>query len=166
VKKINIVVIGHAPPAEVEHYRRFIEKAFRYPVEVYARVAYPEKCYVPERGQYDAACVLAKLFEYPGFRVLGIIDVDIFVEGTNFVFGLAARNEQCALVSTYRLRNAQHLFFERMKKEIMHELGHTFGLLHCENECVMRFSNTVFDTDNKPAEFCQACRDKIHEHLR
>ncbi len=166
MKKINIVIIGHVPPAEAEQYREIVESIFRYPAEIYARISYPEKCYVSERGQYDAACILAKLFEYPGFRVLGITDVDMFVNGTNFVLGLAARNEQCALVSTYRLRSAPHLFFERMKKEIMHELGHTFGLLHCKNGCVMQFSSTVFDTDNKPAQFCPACREKIEEHLR
>ncbi len=166
MQEINLVIIGHIPPAHAEQYRRIIEQRFRYPCKVYARINYPDECYVDSRGQYDAACMLAKMFDYPGFRVVGITDVDLFVMDANFVFGLGARNEKCAIVSTFRLKSAPHLLFERMEKEILHELGHTFGLLHCKNSCVMKFSNTIFDTDTKPAEFCDVCREKISEHLR
>jgi predicted Zn-dependent protease len=36
--------------------------------------------------------------------VLGIVDVDIFVLGLNFVFGEAARPGRAALISLWRLR--------------------------------------------------------------
>jgi predicted Zn-dependent protease len=36
------------------------------------------------------------------------------------------------------------------------------GLDHCTNYCVMRFSNTLADTDEKPDTYCSAC----HERLR
>jgi archaemetzincin len=45
----------------------------------------------------------------------------------------------------------------RTLKEANHELGHTFGLHHCENVCVMKFSNSLADTDKKPAIFCDTC---------
>jgi archaemetzincin len=35
-------------------------------------------------------------------------------------------------------------FGQRLVKEAVHELGHAFGLNHCENiECVMHFSNSL-----------------------
>jgi archaemetzincin len=51
---------------------------------------------------------------------------------------------------------------DRTIKEAVHELGHTFGLEHCENaRCVMHFSNSLADTDWKQAKFCSQCRPKL-----
>jgi archaemetzincin len=36
------------------------------------------------------------------------------------------------------------------QSEAVHELGHAFGLTHCEkSRCVMHFSNSLQDTDFK-----------------
>lgn len=54
------------------------------------------------------------------------------------------------------------LFKLRALKEALHELGHTFGLMHCPNSyCVMHFSNSIVDTDMKKAEYCFNCRFKL-----
>ena len=56
----------------------------------------------------------------------------------------------------------QSILLERFKKEVIHELGHTFGLVHCHTPtCVMRSSTYVEDIDLKEAHFCQSCRDSI-----
>ena len=77
---------------------------------------------------------------------------------------------QGALVSTYRLYNEfygipknGHLLYQRTLKEILHELGHTFGLVHCKNyQCVMNSSTYVEDIDLKMAQFCTKCRPVIN----
>ncbi len=49
-------------------------------------------------------------------------------------------------------------FFERVKKELLHELGHTFGLGHCQDKgCIMSFSNSVLEVDLKGLGFCSKC---------
>ena len=51
--------------------------------------------------------------------------------------------------------NSSH---ERLLKESLHELGHTYGLRHCPDyTCVMSSSNGVERIDLKSAEFCPAC---------
>jgi archaemetzincin len=42
------------------------------------------------------------------------------------------------------------------------ELGHTFGLVHCDDyRCVMHASTYVEDVDVKGASFCPSCRGAI-----
>jgi archaemetzincin len=54
------------------------------------------------------------------------------------------------------------LFRQRVTKEAVHELGHTYGLVHCPNRrCVMAFSNSLHDTDVKSLEFCPICRERL-----
>ena len=51
---------------------------------------------------------------------------------------------------------------ERLLKESLHELGHTYGLRHCPDyTCVMSSSNAVERIDLKSAEFCPNCAQLI-----
>jgi archaemetzincin len=113
------------------------------------------------------------------FRVLGIVDEDLFSGNLNFVFGIAQTPKFTkfdkvlgCLISLVRLKQDFYggdsnpkLFRERALKEAIHELGHTFGLEHCHNVCVMRFSNSLPETDDKPSRFCKNCREQLKSHF-
>ena len=139
--------------------------------------------YNSERNQYDADRILKRIIKLTknieSFRILGIIDKDIYSEPLNFVFGIAIKpikpvsgEPVASLISVTRLREQFYnklenddLFELRILKEAVHELGHTFGLEHCNNICIMRFSNSLMDTDKKPAQFCESCLKKIKNFL-
>jgi archaemetzincin len=56
------------------------------------------------------------------------------------------------------LRENQQLLQERLFKEAIHELGHTYSLIHCQNlECVMKSSTYVEEIDFKSSQFCEKC---------
>lgn len=101
--------------------------------------------------------------------MLALTDVDLFTPGLNFVFGQAQCPGKIALVSIYRLDPAKYgalpnptLLLERATKEAIHELGHTFGLRHCLNpRCVMAFSNSIIEVDEKTAKFCARCKSRL-----
>lgn len=120
----------------------------------------PPNAYNPLRQQYDARTIVNVLVERNSTQYdlgLGFVDVDIYVSRMSFIFGLADPVKKIALVSTFRL--AGERFDERVAKETVHELGHLKGLEHCTKEtCVMHFSNTLEDTDQKNAVFCSDCR--------
>jgi archaemetzincin len=56
---------------------------------------------------------------------------------------------------------------ERTAKVALHELGHLFSLVHCEDShCVMHFSGQVDALDKIPPYFCKYCNaalSKIHK---
>jgi archaemetzincin len=101
-------------------------------------------------------------------KILFILDVDAYSNGLNFVLGEAFHEGGLGAIYLPRLKQEFHglkpdkeLFYERMAKESVHELGHVFGFMHCPNvKCVMHFSNTLRDTDIKGKGFCTTCRMK------
>ncbi len=113
-----------------------------------------------DRNRYKASDFLSHLrdIHFPHMvRLLALVSFDIYEEGFNFVFGVA--QEDKAVVSLFRLHHSEEtVFFERVFKEVNHELGHTFGLKHCHSQkCVMRFSNSVKEVDIKSKYFCKNC---------
>jgi archaemetzincin len=129
--------------------------------------------YSEERNQYHSTLLLSKILDLlppDGMKIVGITHVDIFIPILTFLFGEAQLNGKGALISTYRLKNRFYglpddhsLLYSRTLKEITHELGHTFGLVHCPNyTCVMNSSTYVEDIDLKQEKFCQTCRQKLN----
>jgi archaemetzincin len=128
-----------------------------------------EFAYDARRSQYHATSILRRLRDLQpdeNVRVVGVTRVDLFVPILTFVFGEAELGGRCALVSLqrlderfYGLPSRQELLRDRLVKEAVHELGHTFGLRHCEDwRCVMTSSHAVDRLDVKEAAFCRACR--------
>jgi archaemetzincin len=91
--------------------------------------------------------------------------MDLYIPVLTFVFGEAQLSDGGAVVSAHRLRQEFYgmptnpeLLHERLLKESLHELGHTYGLRHCPDyTCVMSSSNAVERIDLKNAEFCPNC---------
>jgi len=144
--------------------------------EVFERVmVVPQDAYNVARRQFLSSSILSRICECVEFsgvdRVLGVTDVDLFVPGLNFVFGEAECPGRVAVISLRRLRPEFYgcslgsgLLVERSVKEAVHEVGHTLGLVHCQDPlCVMFFSNSIDDTDCKRSVFCERCRGLVVE---
>lgn len=168
---IALVPIGNVDKGFLEALRPRLEEVFGQRTRVGDRMALPPGGWNRDRSQHLASSLLAVLSSLPrsGDRVLGVVDVDIFAPGLNFVFGQADITGKRALISLQRLRQEfyglpqdENLFQQRALKEVVHELGHTYELGHCPDRiCVMHFSNSLPDTDLKGWKFCSICKEKV-----
>jgi archaemetzincin len=99
-------------------------------------------------------------------RLLGVTDVDLFIPVLTFVFGEAQLGGRAAIVSLARLTEAADpaKLAARFVKEAVHELGHTFGLVHCASAaCVMSRSPGLTAVDLKRDRLCADCRVRYRE---
>ncbi len=128
------------------------------------------------RNQTNSTALLADVLSRSPDRTtkrIAVVDVDLFIPVLTFVFGEAQLAGTAAVVSTHRLDNRFYglprnpaLMVERLEKEVVHELGHTFGLYHCHQfECVMRSSTYVEEIDMKRVLPCSSCSKSIAAHL-
>ncbi len=124
-----------------------------------------EFAYDASRKQYSAIELLKKLKDFTreeDAKVLGVTEKDLFVPILTFVYGQAQLGGRFAVVSTFRLAmrpSGKALELGRLIKEGVHELGHTFGLIHCPNSlCAMNFSHRLSQIDVKESFLCSDCR--------
>ena len=172
---IALVPIGSVDDDVLEALQSPLEEVFCYGVRIAGAIPLMAESWNRERGQHIASWLLDALAteHHSSHRVLGVVDVDIFAPGLNFVFGQADVAGRRAVISLWRLRQEfyglprdEKLFRERTLKEAVHELGHTYGVGHClGHNCVMHFSNSLPETDRKGWRFCSVCREEIDRQL-
>jgi archaemetzincin len=146
--------------------RSAVERTFGVPTHQWNGRDRPIDAFDPRRQQHSSTRILQWLLgQRPegAHKILAVTDVDLFIPILTFVFGEAQLDGTAAVVSTARLRTNHgtsnvRLLTSRLAKECVHELGHTFGLIHCDHPgCVMTRSVNVLDVDAKSVSLCDSC---------
>ncbi len=168
-KKVMLIPIGPIEEELLNHIKNQLPKLINRNVIIGGIIPVPNASYDSYRNQYLGSVFLNALaaLDYPDAeKIIGITGVDCYAYGLNFIFGQAIVGGWEAFVAIAHLRQSFYglpedvdIFYERVLKELVHELGYTWSLVHCSNpKCVMHFSNSLYDTDVKAAEFCPACK--------
>jgi len=170
MKRIILVPLGDIPSDLIDGLKNDLG-LFR--LETVVELPEPEPAYAfdPSRGQYRSTMILKRLKSEASVDdlILGITSVDLFSKNLTFVFGEAEIGGIVAVISLARLdqsfygtKSDNDLLLKRIKKEAIHELGHVFGLNHCNDvHCAMYYSNDLVDTDNKKDDYCDLCKKGV-----
>jgi archaemetzincin len=166
---ITLISFGYFEKELLEMVVNDVEREFSLPVKIQDGHLDLSEFYDSARRQYDGNKLIKEIdfrFASDTVKILGIFNVDLFIPILTYIFGQAFLNGRAGIASVYRLNNERYgikangqIFVDRIRKEVIHELGHTFGLIHCKNpDCVMRSSTYVEDIDQKSHHLCNQCR--------
>ena len=172
MNRIQVLPLGNLPNEMLAELCSGLAEEFGGGCELLGGEPTPARAFNVSRQQYSSTEILAGLGgrQIPDtWRLLAVTGSDLYVPVLTFVFGEAQTEGPFAVVSTCRLRQEFYglpadarVESQRLLKEAVHELGHTFGLAHCENyECVMAPSHAVEWIDLKGARFCALCRQRL-----
>ena len=175
-QNITLVPVGYIEEIFLKSVVEAAGKEFGLPVTIKEGFIDISEFYDPVRRQYNGTKLLKEidtLYASDYAKTLGLFSVDLFIPILTFIFGQAYLNGRSGIASYYRLSNERYgingdnkIITGRFQKEVIHELGHTFGLVHCHTPtCVMRSSTYVEDIDQKDFYFCSQCRTKLNETI-
>jgi archaemetzincin len=173
-RRIALAPIGPIPREVLLAVDSGVQQAFQADTVRAEPLPHPAYAWDAARRQYSSTHLLRELasrYPRPDGKILGITECDLFIPMLSFVYGQAQLGGPLAVVSLARLRQEfyelpgnQPLSILRVQKEAAHELGHTFGLVHCaDRSCPMSLSTNIHQLDLKGADFCGACRSLLQE---
>lgn len=155
--KVKTVLLSHQPIDE----RSFISvKTPRYRAD--SLIKFQERV----RGKYDYIIGLThKDISTTKKDKKGTIKKPVFKYQDWGIMGLAYCPGNSCIVSDFRLKSIKEKSLERMKKIVIHELGHNFGLPHCpDKKCVMTDAvESIRTIDNANLALCENCRKFVFE---
>lgn len=167
---VDVVPIGEVAAPVKREVSSALRSVYDTDVSLHETQSVPSGSYDSSRDQYRAEDFIELASRIGGAeKNIAITAKDLFYRRRNYVFGLAYLDGNASVVSTYRLqtssdggfsnKSASEIFSDRVRKEVIHELGHTLGLEHCDNHrCVMNFSPTVREVDRKEENLCGSCQ--------
>ncbi len=169
---VYLLAIGNVPPPVLPWVEATISDWCPWPVQRLPALPFPEDSFDAKRGQYksvDFMKALARNAPADATRILGVTEGDLAIPTLTFVFGQAQLDGQVAVVSLARLRQEFYglpaddtTLHDRLVKEVLHELGHTFGLTHCpDSKCVMSLATHIGLVDNKEDRYCSHCGSQL-----
>ncbi|HEY0593320.1 MAG TPA: archaemetzincin family Zn-dependent metalloprotease [Thermoanaerobaculia bacterium] len=174
--RITVVPIGAVPPKLLGAVVDRVGRTFGTRVQVRHHPIDPAPTFHPERQQYHSTELLHLLLgcaDPSDGTVIGLTPVDLYIPILKYLFGEAQHGGSGAVVGFHRLREEFYglpgnteLLAERTVKEVLHELGHTYELTHCDDyECLMASAHSVERVDLKTSRFCAACTAALGSNL-
>jgi archaemetzincin len=176
LQKIIISPIENIDACNCQLLGQEIYRTFGFQTEVKSFLQNVNFAYDLTREQYHSTAILEKLANTsPSFaiKVIAITNVDLFIPILTHVYGEAQLAGKACIVSTFRLQeglsaaNIEKEFENRIVKEALHELGHTFNLRHCRDKsCIMHYCRSIRDVDRKSDQLCRYCKILLEDELK
>jgi archaemetzincin len=176
LQKIIISPINNIDICNYQHLGQEIYRTFGFQAETISLLQDVNFAYDLTRDQYHSTVILELLANTSppqAIKVVAITNVDLFIPILTHVYGEAQLAGKACIVSTFRLQeglsiaNIEKEFEYRIVKEVLHELGHTFNLRHCNDKtCIMHYCRSIKDVDRKSDQLCRYCKILLEDELK
>jgi len=172
---IIISPIGHFDPQLIMDVGREVHRITGYSFLTASVLQEIDFAFDSSRDQHFSTPILENLADLapPGtIKILAICSVDLFIPILTYVYGEAQLGGKACIISTYRLSEGlgtvpSERFTQRVVKESIHELGHTFNLRHCKDHaCCMHYCRTIKDVDRKTHQLCRYCKVLLEDEKK
>jgi len=176
--KLNILIttIGSIPKHQLLAVAESVRDQFGIHTQTQETLQDIEFALDTERDQYNSTCILETLQDFvqdPAHKIVALVQEDLFIPILTHVYGEAQLGGKACIVSSHRLKedlktvSIQQELTLRLIKEVYHELGHTFGLLHCkDSSCIMHYCRSIRDVDRKSENFCRYCGILLEDEIK
>ena len=168
-QRISILPLDEITDPILEHIGNGLQRTFLYPYHILpCEDISPHASALLYEGKYNSTAILLYILKKVpagSLKILAVTRRDLYSPIFSHLYGEAQLKGTAALMSLYRLQPEfyhspadRDLFLSRCQKQAIHEIGHTFGLVHCKDKnCVMYPSSNVNDTDVKSNCLCSLC---------
>src|SRR5665647_484753 len=137
LKNITLISFGYFEESFLKNIAEAVNKEFSFSVNLKEGRLDLSEFYDPVRRQYNGTKILNVVdYQYASDseKIIGLFGVDLFIPILTYIFGQAFLNGRTGIASFYRLNNERYgmstndkFTLDRFRKEVIHELGHTFG---------------------------------------
>ena len=168
-RKICLITFGSEQHEFLPIIKDKIEKFYGCSVSYVPNLPIPLNCYNPIRKTYYADSALRFLDKKKTIdfnHIIGITDADIttvfYNKDEKAVFGLGYCPGNSSIISTNRLYRdlpSQEVIKNRISNLAIHELGHNFGLKHCQDRaCLMHDTQGLIANTEGDLNLCKNCK--------
>jgi len=170
IKVIYVQPLGDVNPEYVKVVKQSVELFYGFTCVIKPKLDLTRDLLATSYTRYEASKILSKFKSNENLLILTQKDIACVNKERNSaewgIFGLGYRPGTTCVVSTFRMhsKGSQSIFYSRLKKVCLHEIGHNLGLNHCtyDRQCMMNDANgTIKQVDNEKIWFCNNCKKQL-----
>jgi archaemetzincin len=148
-KRIHIRGLGEFSKQDLQEISNYIEGFYKFDCVVEYSVPSTKKMYMDNTDTLDVDNCIYEL-KRPNIKTIYVTSEKLVLKRQKIRGGTKLRGNTVIISSG-----------EHNRETVIHELGHTLGLRHCDNlTCVMAIRNDEFDTE----DFCNKCKKLLKEN--
>ncbi len=174
LEKLSIIPLDELDSQLVHHLKSILAEIFKLKIDLteWNSISDLKKSDFRKGDKYQSTellnCFSKNLPDNSG-KILFITDSDLYSPVFSQFFGEAQLSGKTGIISLFHLKQnisekklKKQILVSRILKEGVHEVGHLFGLIHCDDiNCAMNLSGNLSDIDIKSPFICNKCSDVL-----